>query len=118
MGLFTPLDLASARAACAAFGVRAAAVEGLAAGSVNSNFRITGEDGQRYFARIYEEQGREGAIAEVRLLGELAAAGVATTRPIPPRAGDGYAVGGKPFALYPWIDGDIVCQARVTERHT
>jgi homoserine kinase type II len=118
MGLFTELDLDAARAPCAAFGVDVAAIEPLAAGSVNSNFRITGADGVRYFGRIYEEQGEEGAHAELRLLRELAAAGVPTTRPLDAAGGGVVRIGGKAFALYPWVDGEILCQARVTPAHT
>jgi homoserine kinase type II len=65
---------------------------------------------------VYEEQGMPGALAELRLLTELSRSGVPTTEPLAPE-GDSATVRGKPFALYPWIDGEILCQARVTEAH-
>src|SRR5262249_37990647 len=70
-----------------------------------------------YFGRVYEEQGEAGAAAELRLLRELANAGVPTVEPLSPKVGAVATFGGKPFALYPWVDGTIVCQARVTPVH-
>lgn len=117
MGRFTELDLDQARALGARFGVDVAAVESLPEGSVNSNFRLIDTSGARYFGRIYEEQDANGAAAELRLLDELARASVPTTRPLSANGAAPAAVNGKPFALYPWIDGDILCHARVTEAH-
>lgn len=118
MGLFTELGLGDARRLGHEFGVDVAAVEPLAAGSVNSNFRVVDAAGQRYFARVYEEQGADGARAELRLLRELAAAAVPSVVPLERVGGGTIAdVHGKPFALYPWVDGEILCQERVTEAH-
>ena len=91
------------------------AIEPLKAGSVNSNFALTAADGGRYFARLYEEQGREGALAELRLVGALGDAGVPVVRCL--SRADGAGVGdfdGKSFAVFPWLDGEILCQKRVT----
>jgi homoserine kinase type II len=117
MGRFTELKLDRAQAIGAEFGVSVASIESLPEGSVNSNFRLTDANGARYFGRIYEEQDQEGAAAELRLLTELARASVPTTEPL--RAGNVLlsSVSGKPFALYPWVDGDILCHSRVTEAH-
>jgi homoserine kinase type II len=127
VAVLTALPLTEARRIAAEYGLELDAVEALAAGSVNSNFRWTPRGGQSgeasdragtgpwLFARIYEEQDHDGARAEIRLLDELAAAGV----PVAPAVArtDGERVseyGGKPVAVFPWIDGDILCQARVT----
>jgi len=118
MGLFTPLSLPEARRLGAEFGLDVAAAEALPAGSVNSNYRLTDTSGTRYFARAYEEQGQKGAEAELRLLIELSDLGVPV--PVPRARRDGGHVGelaGKPFAIYPWVDGEVVCQARVSEHH-
>src|ERR1700753_3967122 len=117
MGRFTELDLDEARAACAPFGVQVDRVEALQAGSVNSNFLLTDARGQRCFGRIYEEQGADGALSELRLLTEAARAGVPTTVPLTTPDGPVAKAHGKPFALYPWVDGEILCHARVTESH-
>jgi homoserine kinase type II len=117
MGRFTELGLEEARAIGARFGIEVATVEPLGAGSVNSNFRLTDRAGNRYFGRVYEEQGMAGCDAELRLLTELSRGGVPTTEPLLLPEGGAASVSGKPFALYPWIDGEILCQARVTEAH-
>lgn len=121
MGLFTDLSLDDARRLGAEFGIDVAKVEPLAAGSVNSNYRVTDTSGRRFFARVYEEQSAEGAKKELELLEGLAAAGIPTTRPVPRRSSSDAspvaAFRGKAFAMYPWIDGEILCQARVEEAH-
>jgi homoserine kinase type II len=89
-------------------------VEGIPAGSVNSNFAVH-LDGKRLFLRIYEEQDRAGAEAETAMLERLAGAGLPT--PAPLRRTDGAFVStvrGKAAALFPWRDGTIRCQASVT----
>jgi homoserine kinase type II len=117
MGLFTPLSLEDARALGLEFGVEVARVEPLRAGSVNSNYRITDATGGRYFARVYEEQDRAGAELELRLLGELSRSGIPTTPPLAHRDQTVSNFRGKPFAMYAWVDGEILCQARVRETH-
>jgi homoserine kinase type II len=95
-----------------------ASVEPLAAGSVNSNFVLTTSDGRRYFARIYEEQGAQGAEAERRLLEGLAEAGLPVVTPLRQEGAAAVTlVHGKPFAVYPWVDGAILCQQRVEPIH-
>lgn len=91
-----------------------AAAQGIEAGTVNTSMRLVlGAD--RYFLRIYEEQGLDGARREADLLVHLAARGVPTPRPLD--AADGARVrvlAGKPAALFPWVDGDMLCQRAVT----
>ena len=115
VALLTSLPLADAQRLCREFGLEVTAIEPLSAGSVNSNFALTDVAGRRYFARLYEEQGREGALAELKLVAALAKAGVPVVQCLP-RA-DGAGVGdfaGKSFAIFPWLDGEISCQGRVT----
>ena len=117
MALLTPLPLADAQRLCRAFGLDVQAVEPLSAGSVNSNFALTATDGRRYFARLYEEQGREGALAELALVSQLSRAGVPVVQCLP--RVDGAGVGdfeGKAFAVFPWLDGEILCQGRVSAK--
>jgi homoserine kinase type II len=116
MGLFTRMSLDDARRLGAEFGVDVTRVEPLEAGSVNSNYRMTDVTGKAYFARVYEEQGFPGRDRELELLRQLARAGVPTVRPLECAPGAG-SHDGKPFAMYPWIDGEILCQARVGESH-
>lgn len=117
MALLTPLSLESARGLLGDYGLELTELEPLAAGSVNSNFRLLTEAGERYFARIYEEQDREGALAELEMVLELERAGVPVAKAVPRRNGElVHEVHGKPFALYPWLDGEILCQARVDAR--
>lgn len=117
MALLTQLEPDDVRDACSAHGLAIDTVEPLRAGSVNSNFRLTAVDGAKYFGRLYEEQGDGGALAERQLLEVLAAAGVPTAVPLVPRSADLVHIAGKPFAVYPWVDGEILCQARVRAEH-
>lgn len=90
------------------------AIEPIVRGSVNSNFGVETTRG-RLFVRVFEEQGTEGALRETRLVRHLERHGVPT--PAPLLAADGrpfVLLGPKPVAAFPWIDGEEVCQARVT----
>jgi homoserine kinase type II len=119
VAFLTNLDLETARSLAAHFGLDVARVEALAAGSVNSNFKLICGDGSIFFARIYEEQDARGASAEAVLLGELARAGVPVAAPLAPRGLEHHpvAVSGKPFAVFPWVPGEDLCHARVTPQH-
>ncbi|MGH7439414.1 MAG: phosphotransferase, partial [Polyangiaceae bacterium] len=118
MAVLTRIEAGEAGELLEAYGLGALdAIEGIPAGSVNSNFALKA-GGKRLFLRIYEEQALEGARGETRMLDRLAAAGVPT--PCPCRRLDGELVSvvrGKPAALFPWIDGDMRCQAGVTPGH-
>jgi homoserine kinase type II len=115
MAVLTPIDDADARAAASAYGLGALqGWEGIAGGSVNSNFALS-TDGGRFFLRLYEEQDRAGAERETAMLARLSAAGVAT--PAPLATVDGarvWALHGKPAAVFPWRAGTMRCQAGVT----
>jgi homoserine kinase type II len=109
------MTLAEARVALESYDLDAAAVQALSAGSVNSNFLVRAGSGERYFVRVYEEQGFAGAAAELQVIRELASNGVPTP---PPRARrEGGYVGehrGKPLGVHAWVDGTILCFGSVT----
>ncbi len=88
--------------------------KGIEAGTVNTSYALEMGRG-RFFLRIYEEQPRAGAETEARLLLHLAASGVPT--PAPVQAKDGsmvHVIAGKPAALFPWVEGDMLCLRAVT----
>jgi homoserine kinase type II len=117
MAVLTPLSLDDARALGARYGLSVSAVTGIPAGSVNSNFALSLTSGERVFLRIYEEQDAASARGEAALLAHLSAHGVPTPRPLA-FPGDPASFiaeqAGKPAAIFPWIRGDSLCQARVT----
>ena len=115
MAVLTPLGDADARAVCAAYGLPPPGrVEGVAGGSVNSNFALL-SGGRRFFLRLYEERDLAGAEREAALVARLCAAGVPTPAPLQRLDGRAVAlVGGKPAALLPWVEGAMRCQAGVT----
>jgi homoserine kinase type II len=106
----SPLPLESARALGRDYGIDVVGVEPLALGSVNSNFRLKTADSRAFFARIYEEQASAGAEREIELLSRLSAQGVPVVRPLPPGV---RLCAEKPFAVFPWVDGDWLCLQRV-----
>lgn len=91
-----------------------AVTRGIDAGTVNTSFAVDG-GGRCFFLRIYEAQDEAGARTEARLLAHLSARGVPTPEPIAARDGDVVrALAGKPAALFPWIDGTMLCQKSVS----
>lgn len=117
MAVYTDLDHATAQAVLQAHGAgELLGLEGLAAGSVNSNFLLKSTNGS-YFCRVYEEQGVDGVRYEWALLDALQAQGLAVPQRIRgPEAGT-LQVGSKPVALFAVIGGDELCQARVRAVH-
>jgi homoserine kinase type II len=115
VAVLTAIDDADARALCAAYGLAAPErIEGIAGGSVNSNYSLE-VGGRRFFLRLYEERDLAGALRETAMLERLARAGVPTPPPL--RRADGELasdVRGKAAALFPWREGHIRCQAGVT----
>lgn len=94
---------------------RLVVARGLEVGTVNTSYALEVAGGQRFFLRIYEEQDAPGAAREAVVLAHLAAHGVKT--PAPLVAPDGRAtrtLAGKPAAIFPWVDGDMLCQRAVT----
>jgi homoserine kinase type II len=116
MAVLTAISDDDARGILASCGLgELAGVEGLAAGSVNSNFAVMTGDGRRFFLRLYEERDLEGAVRETEMLARLAAAGVPTPAPVGKRGGGFVSVvRGKPATLFPWREGHMRCQASVT----
>ncbi|MEI9954284.1 MAG: homoserine kinase [Pseudomonadota bacterium] len=117
MALLTGLSLASATPLAKLFNLDLRTIEPLTAGSVNSNFRLTDSTGKVYFARLYEEQDHAGALREHAVVAALDAGGVPVVRALQTSDGGSLAdFEGKAFAVFPWVDGEILCQARVTPR--
>ncbi len=115
VAVLTPVSDADARALATKFDFGTlSSIEGLAAGSVNSNFRINTSRGV-FFMRLYEEQSVDGARRDVGLVKYLSQIGVATPAPLLTSSGESLVtVSGKPAAVFPWIAGTIRCQATVT----
>lgn len=115
MAILTHLSLDDAQRIGALFGLDVASAEGLLAGSVNSNYRLTLADGEPVFLRVYEEQTKAAAATEARMLEHLARGGVQTPRPLVRTDGSRSAEHqGKPVAIFPWIEGQSVCLKLVT----
>jgi len=113
MALLTELTVEAAQRLGRAYGVEFTGIEPLELGSVNSNFRAQSADGRLFFARLYEEQAEAGALREIALLRALSAGGVPVAEALSP-AGALPTHAGKPFVLFPWVEGDIRCSRRVT----
>jgi len=117
MAFLTELPLSSALPLAKRFNLDLRQIEPLSAGSVNSNFRLTDAAGKLYFARLYEEQDHAGALREHALVAALDDAGVPVVRGLKTEAGGSLAdFEGKAFAVFPWVEGEILCQASVTTR--
>lgn len=118
MAILTALPLVEAQQILTAYGISCTQILPLAAGSVNSNFLIESTTG-RFFARIYEEQGPDGAAFELLLNERLAQAGVSVAQPV--RRLDGGLASlakGKPFAVYQLLSGGSPCQKMVNPEMT
>jgi homoserine kinase type II len=117
VAVLTSVSDAEAQTLAARFDLGAlASIEGLAAGSVNSNYRVEASRGT-FFLRLYEEQSVDGARRDVELVKYLSQVGVATPTPLLTSSGEALTtVAGKPAAMFPWIAGTMRCQASVTLR--
>ena len=115
MALLTPLTASEVRLAARSVGLEALALNGLTAGSVNSNFELITTSGT-FFLRLFEEQDRVGAEREARLLLRLQREGVPVVVPLQKLDGSGFTsqVQGKPVAIYPMVLGTHRCQASVS----
>jgi homoserine kinase type II len=123
VAVLTSIDAQDVQSLAAAFELPGPmTAEGIAAGSVNTNYALVSPPGvspaRRVFFRLYEEQDLAGAEREAALLERLAAAGVPTPAPLPRAASHGggrvHMLRGKPAALFPWREGGMRCQASVT----
>jgi homoserine kinase type II len=130
MAILTPLPLEHARTIGALYGLNVAAVRGILAGSVNSNYELMLSGGGRAFLRIYEEQNSQAAAGEAAVLDHLSAGGVSTPRPLRlvagGRAGQLEAEpspafitehAGKAVAIFPWAPGEVVCRNQLSTSH-
>lgn len=121
MAILTHLDLADAQRIGSEYDLSITGITGLLAGSVNTNYACSLAGGGRAFLRIYEEQDARGAEREIRLLRHLGSRGVPTVCPLPRTAAGDKEVptlssfGSKAAAMFPWVDGEVLCQSRVTE---
>jgi homoserine kinase type II len=116
VAVLTSIDEEDARGILSACDLGALrALQGIAGGSVNSNFALTAGDGRRFFLRLYEERDLPGAERETAMLDRIAKAGVPTPAPLR-KSGGGFVsvVKGKAAALFPWREGHMRCQASVT----
>lgn len=115
MALLTRLSFADAEALAGRFGLGPVDnVEAVPKGSVNSNYFFETRRG-RFFVRVFEEQGPDGAGYETRLIAHLARGGVPTPAPLLATDGASFAMhAGKPVAFFPAVTGDELCQAGVT----
>jgi homoserine kinase type II len=114
MASFTPLTNEDGAQVAAAHGLGGClGVTSVPAGTVNSNYFLDTERG-RVFVRLYEQQEVDGVEYEWALLDHLLARGV----PVPPRVRGpkpgALRVGGRPVAVFALVQGEDLCQARVT----
>lgn len=118
MAAFTRIDRTQAERLAQGFDLgKLMNFHAIPAGSVNSNHRLETDRGV-FFLRIYEEQGPLGARSDAELAATLASRGVPTPPPLRDHESRAITlVGQKPAAMFPWIEGSIVCQARVTSGH-
>lgn len=115
MALLTPMTLAEAQAIGASFGITVTGLEPIPHGSVNSNFAVELKGGERRFLRVCEESDRAAVVLQNRLLGHLVGQGVPTPAPLVRVDGKGTVAEhrGKPAVMFPFREGEWVCQQRV-----
>jgi homoserine kinase type II len=115
MARLTRLDDEDVRALAAAFALGEVTAWGVVpAGTINSNHWVEA-GGRRWFLRVNEGKREEDVRFEAELVGELAARGVATPRPV-------VASSGKPLVLrrdrwvsvFPWVAGSQRALGEVT----
>lgn len=117
MALLTPVPPDAARRLGALYGLDVASARPILAGSVNTNLELALAGGGRAFLRVYEEQTLATASGEARLLAHLSGHGVLTPRPLRLAATPDSFIAehaGKPVAVFPWVEGEMLCQASVT----
>jgi homoserine kinase type II len=107
MARFTSLDGARLAAIAGRYGLAGVErAEPLAAGTINSNFRVESARGP-IFLRVNEGKTEDEAAYEAALVAFLADGGVATPRPLATVDGAAYAsVDGLLVTLFPWVGGE------------
>jgi len=121
MAIYTALSLEQARTLGARFGLEIEGLKGLAAGTVNTSYELRLASSGRAFLRICEAYPAEVAARQIELIDFLAKRGVPTPRPLPLLDEEGAFVAfhqEKPVVIFPWCEGDIICQRGVTAAHT
>ena len=120
MAIRTPVSNEELATVVEGFGLPSLArARGVEAGTVNTSYALELVTGERLFLRLYEEQDALGARREAALLAHLASRGVRTPAPFVPADGSAIRlVAGKPAALFPWVDGTMLCQRAVTAEAT
>ena len=106
MARLTRLDDADLAALAEAFGLGAVAGWGeIPAGTINSNHWVEA-GGRRWFLRVNEGKSEEDVRYEAALIGELAARGVATPRPVVTAAGEPLVLfRDRWVSVFPWVEG-------------
>lgn len=118
MASFTPLAHDDGVRIASAHGLGSLrAVVPIAAGTVNSNYFLDTDRG-RVFVRLYEQQDVDGVAYEWQLLAHLGARGVPLPRRIEGPGPGALRVGGRPVAVFEAVQGEDLCQARVTPERT
>jgi homoserine kinase type II len=116
MALLTPMTLDEAKALGEHYGLAVTGLSPIPHGSVNSNFAVELEGGERRFLRVCEESDRAGVEQQNRLLAHLVGQGVPTPAPMVRVDGNGTVAShrGKPAVMFPFRPGEWLCQQRVT----
>ncbi len=105
MARLTRLDDADVRALAQAFGLGEVASWGeVPAGTINSNYQVEA-GGRRWFLRVNEGKSEADVRYEAELVGELAARGVATPRPITAAGAPLVERRGRWVSVFPWVVG-------------
>ncbi|MFK8000735.1 MAG: homoserine kinase [Polyangiales bacterium] len=116
MAAFTPLSLEDAERIFVAHGLGSpTAVAPIAAGSVNSNYFVTGSES--FFVRLYEEQDASGVAYEWALLEQLSTGGVPMPRRVEGPGPGELRVAGRSVAVFERVAGDMRCQKSVQPSH-
>lgn len=99
------------------FDLKPRRVRALAAGTVNSNFRVD-TDGGRLFVRVNEGKREADVRYEAALLWHLGARRFPTPQPLRRSDGRAYAMhGSKCVTSFPWAAGESIADDRITVEH-
>ena len=115
MGVFTQLGVDELSDVADAFGLGTVTDHAtIAAGTINSNFRVETNTG-RWFVRVNEGKAEDDVAWEAQLVAALAAGGVTTPPPVLARDGRPYApLQAKFVSVFPWRSGHHLAPEDVT----